>query len=198
MCSQTIVVDDFLEDPKAHRALALTLPYYAIKAPDGGVYRCLHVRPTDELKPQIEKAIGRKANIDYTFFRYGLYASTLGHLIHADSGLSPYGCVLYLNEPDQIVPGSGTAFWRHKKLGYEKVPTIEEVRASGKSPKRVWDILEDSWNDESAWEQTSMVEMSFGRATIFDTTRFHSRMPLQGFGNCLADARLIEVSFFSV
>lgn len=140
----------------------------------------------------------KKAEIDYTFFRYALYATPLNHLIHADSGLSPFGCVLYLNEESQIVPGSGTAFYRHKKLGYEKVPTEEEIRRVGKSPKRVWNILEESWNDPDAWEQIGMKEMVFNRAIIFDTTCFHSRLPLEAFGNTLEDARLIEVSFFRV
>lgn len=190
------IVDDFLPDPKAHRALALSLPYYSIRAPDGGTYRCLHVRPSDELKPQIEAAIKRPINCDYTFFRYATYGLPLCHLIHADSGLSPFGCVLYLNEADQIVPGSGTAFYRHKKLGFEKMPTEEEVRKAGKSPKRVWETLEASWNDPDAWEQTGQSEMAFNRAIIFDTTSFHSRLPLDAFGSTLEDARLIEVSFF--
>lgn len=196
MCSATLVIDNFLPDPVAHRKLALSLPFYSIRAPDNGIYRCIHVRPTDELKPQIEKAIGRKAEIDYTFFRYATYGLPLNHLVHADSGLSPFGCVLYLNEADQIVPGSGTAFYRHKKLGYEKMPTEEEVRKAGKSPKRVWDTLEASWNEPDAWEQISMVPMIFNRAIVFDTTRFHSRLPLDAFGNTLEDARLIQVSFF--
>lgn len=196
MCSATLVIDNFLDDPVAHRKLALSLPYYSIRAPDNGIYRCIHVRPTDELKPQIEKAIGRKAEIDYTFFRYATYGLPLNHLVHADSGLSPFGLVLYLNEADQIVPGSGTAFYRHKKLGFEKMPTEEEVRRAGKSPKRVWETLEASWNEPDAWEQIGMTDMIFNRAIVFDTTRFHSRLPLDAFGSALEDARLIQVSFF--
>lgn len=196
MSSRTIVIDNFLPDPKAHREMALKQTFYSVRGPDGGTYRCINVRPTEELKPQIEAAIGRAAEMDYTFLRYACYGMPLNHLIHADSGLSPFGCVLYLNEADQIAPNSGTAFYRHRKLGYEKVPTEVEVRAAGKSPKRVWNILEDSWGDVDAWEQISMVEMVFNRAIIFDTTRFHSRLPLDAFGMTLEDARLIQVSFF--
>lgn len=191
-----ITIDNFLPDPAAHRAMALAQPYYSLRAPDGGTYRCINVRPTDELKTQIQAAVGKPVEIDYTFFRYALYTDKLNHLIHADNGLSPYGCVLYMNEADQIVPGSGTAFYKHKRLGYEKAPTHEEVKRAGKSPKRVWNTLEESWNDPSAWQQTGMIEMVFNRAIIFDTTCFHSRLPLEAFGNTLEDARLIEVSFF--
>lgn len=193
-----ITIDDFLQDPDDHRSRALNLPYYSLRAPDGGTYRNISVRPTDELKTHIQTAIKKKVDVDYTFFRYALYTDKLNHLIHADNGLSPYGCVLYMNQADQIVPGSGTAFYRHKKLGYEKAPTEQEVRAAGKSPKRVWTELEKSWNDPDAWEQTGMVEMVFNRAIIFDTTCFHSRLPLEAFGNSLEDARLIEVSFFRI
>lgn len=195
--SETLVVDNFLDDPDAYRAKALGLEYYTVKGQaDGGIYKNISVRPTTEHKEKIEAAIGRKIDQDYSFCRYGLYGSCLGALIHADSGLSPFACVTYLNTPDQIPEGSGTAFYQHRKLKIEKVPTVEEVRAAGKSPKRVWETLDSSWNTADAWKEISRVEMKYNRAIFFETDRFHSRLPLDGFGMTLEDARLIFVSFF--
>lgn len=188
------IVDGFLCDPDAYRAKALTQEFYDIKGPDGGVYKNISVRPTKEHQANIEAAIGRPIEQDYSFLRYAIAGTPLNHLIHADSGLAPFACVLYLN--DQFPAGSGTGFYRHNTLGYQKVPTEHQVRSQGKSPKRVWETLEASWNDASAWTETGRVHMAYNRAVIFETTNFHSRLPWAAFGSTLADSRLIFVSFF--
>lgn len=198
MCSQTLIVDSFLDDSDAYRALALALPYYEIRAPDSGVYKNISVRPTGEHKDKIEAALGKKISQDYSFCRFALYGTPLNHLYHADSGLSPYAAVLYLNPEDTIPKGSGTAFYEHKSLKMTKVPTAEEVRAKGKSPKRVWNTLEESWNDPDKWREVERAEMKYNRAIFFETTRFHSRLPIDAFGTDMATARLIFVSFFNV
>jgi len=190
------IVDNFLADPDSYRAKALTQEFYEIRGPDGGIYKNISVRPTKEHKAEIEAAIGRPIEQDYSFLRYAIYGTPLNHLIHADSGLAPFACVLYLNTDDQIPEGSGTAFYQHRKLKYEQVPSVEQVRAAGKSPKRVWEILEASWGDVDAWKETCRVPMKYNRAVIFETTNFHSRLPLDAFGNTLEDSRLIFVSFF--
>lgn len=196
MCPH-LVIDNFLDDPDSYRAKALEFDFYTVKGQaDGGIYRDVSVVKTHEHKAKIEASIGKKIDQDYSFCRRGMYASSLGAVIHADSGISPYACVLYLNPNDQIPEGSGTAYYRHKKLNAEKVPTVEEVRAAGKSPKRVWELLDSSWNDESLWRETGRVEMRYNRAVIFPTIYFHSRLPLQGFGMTPQDARLVFVSFF--
>lgn len=197
MCPH-LVIDNFLDDPDAYRALALKQDYYTIRGPDGGTYKNISVRKTEEHKAKIEAAIGKKIAQDYSFLRFAIYGSELGHTIHADSGLSPWGCVLYLNPEDTIAPDSGTCFYEHRVLKIEKVPTEQEVRAAGKSPKRVWTELEKSWNDPDKWKETGRVEMKYNRAIFFPTVYFHSRLPLGAFGNTIDDARLIFVSFFQI
>lgn len=192
------VVDNFLEDPDTYRAKALVSEFYTIKGPDGGVYRNISMRPTTEHKEIIERALGKKIEQDYTFLRHAKYGTPLNHLIHADSGLSAYACVLYLNPNDQIPEGSGTAFYEHKTLKMERVHDAAEIKAKGKSPKRAWDILESSWGNVDAWRETGRVEMRYNRAVIFPTVWFHSRLPLDAFGNTIEDCRLIFVSFFNV
>lgn len=198
MTAPALYFDNFLPDPDSYRAKALQQEFYCIKGPDGGVYKNISMRPTTEHKELIEAAIGKPIDQFYTFLRYAKYGTPLNHLIHADSDLAGYACVLYLNPNDQIPEGSGTAFYQHKKLKMEQVPTVDEVKALGKSPKRVWDILEASWGDADAWKETGRVDMRYNRAVIFPTTWFHSRLPLDSFGNTLEDCRLIFVSFFNV
>ena len=78
------------------------------------------------------------------------------------------------------------------------MPDDIDIRKLGKSPKRVWETLEASWGDADAWRETGRVEMRYNRAVIFPTTWFHSRLPLDAFGQTLEDCRLIFVSFFNV
>lgn len=191
------VVDNFLDDPDAYRAEALKLPYYEIRGPDGGVYKNISVRPTTEHKEKIEAALGRPVRQDYSFLRFAIFGSELNCTIHADSGLAPYACVVYLNPEDQIPKDiSGTAFYEHRKLKIIKVPTEEEVRAAGKSPARVMRELEASWNCPDNWRETGRIPMRYNRAIFFESHYFHSRLPLRAFGNTLEDSRLVFVSFF--
>lgn len=199
MCSQTLIVDNFLDDPQAYRDMALALPYYTVKGQaDGGEYKNISVRPTTEHKEKIEAAIGKKIDQDYSFCRFAIYGTLLNAMYHADSGISNYACVVYLNTPDQIPEGSGTAFYQHTGLKMLEVPSEDEVRAKGKSPKRVMKILEDSWNDPNRWKEVERVPMAWNRAIFFKTTRFHSRLPIDAFGNTIQDGRLIFVSFFNI
>lgn len=199
MCSGTLIVDNFLDDPQSYRDMALKLPYYTVKGQgDGGEYKNISVRPTTEHKEKIEAAIGKKIDQDYSFCRFALYGTLLNAMYHADSGLSPYAAVLYLNPPDTIPEGSGTAFYEHTGLKMTEVPTEQEVRAKGKSPKRVMKTLEESWNDPNRWREVERTEMAWNRMIFFKTTRFHSRLPVDAFGMDMATARLIFVSFFNV
>lgn len=193
-----IIIDDFLPDPDTYRAEVLKLPYCEIRGPDGVVYRNICVRPTTEHKEKIEDAIGKTINQRYSFLRYAIYASTCENPFHADGIYGEYAGLLYLNTPDQIVPGSGTSFYRHRKLGMEKMLTAEEIRAKGKSPKRVFSELGKSWSDESAWKRTAHVDMKFNRFVAYPGDYFHARQPFQAFGNTIEDARLIFCTFFSV
>lgn len=189
------IVDDFLSDPVSFRAEAIACPFYQIDGPDGGHYHNISMRPTHEFQGQVEKAIGRPIRPSYAFLRYATKGTKLNHLIHADNGLAEFGCVLYLNTPDQCA--GGTAFYRHKTLGWDRVMLADECRRLGKSPKRAWEILEKSWNDAGQWEQTGGCPMKFNRAVIFPTRFFHSRLPLDGFGTDMNDARLVYVLFFN-
>lgn len=197
MCPH-FVVENFLPDPDAYRAKALSLEYYTIKGPDGALYKNISVRPTGEHKELIEAALGKKIEQDYSFIRFSLYGEPTNSLIHADSGYSEYALVLYLSPDALIPPGSGTGFYQHKKLKYDKVPELHEIKAAGKSPKRVWETLEASWNDPSLWNETGRLDMKFNRAIIYPSKWFHARLPHDSFGMDFQNARMIFGSFFSV
>lgn len=191
-----VVHDDFLNAPEFERLKLLKGSFYDVEGPDGEIYRRVQVLKRDDLNVRLSAAVGRPVNQQYSIARLNYVGENPNNAIHADSAYSDFAAVLYLNTPEQC--RGGTAFWRHKKTGWEWMPTEKEVRAKGKSPTRVLAQITEDWNNESAWEQVALAEMKFNRVAIYPTKRFHSRYPFEAFGSTPEDGRLIWASFFSV
>lgn len=190
------IFDDFLPFAGEFREEALIWPFSNVTGPDGEVYKRVQVRENNEFGPRISAALGHKVAQSYSLLRLNYAGELPNNAIHADSGYDSFAGVLYLNPTEQCQ--GGTAFWRHKATGFEKLPTAEEVRRLGKSPKRVLETLQADWNRPEAWELVEVVDMKWNRLVIYPSKRFHSRYPFEAFGNCPDNGRLIWVTFFSV
>lgn len=188
-------IDDFLLNPIEFRELALRAPFYDIRGPDGAFYRHISVRPSDEFEPSLSERLGRKVKVGYSLLRLGFGGEILDTSIHSDIGYDEYAAVLYLNPPEQC--RGGTAFWRHRETGFTNFPDESEIRRIGKSPQRVCDKLHGNRNEPGAWEQIHLAEMKFNRAICYSTKAFHSRWPLEAFGDTRETARMIVAMFFS-
>jgi hypothetical protein len=184
------ILDDFLPDPQAFRADALARRYYSIRGPDGEKYPNVHVFPSDEFEPAMSERLGRKVSIDHCFLR--LNPSGDNHRIHADIAHSPYAFVLYLNSPEQC--RGGTAFWRYRKNGWTSFPEITDVK---KATRNAEEILANH-QDLTKWEQIHTVDMKPNRMIIYPAKQFHSRWPLEGWGEDPTTSRLVAVGFFNV
>lgn len=193
---KVVTFDNFLPHPRMVRNEFINLPFYNIRGPDGEMYKKISMRPTDEFSPELEQAIGRKVSRSYSMARLNYAGELPNNAIHSDDAYDPYALIIYLNLPHQCK--GGTAFWRHRKTGFEQMPTEAEIKSKGKSPVRIFQELSDSWNDASKWEQVGIAEMKFNRAVIFPTNVFHSRFPFEAFGTGPEDGRLIFCSFFSL
>lgn len=196
MNSNLIIVDDFLPNPQDVRERFKALEFYDMRGPDGEFYKHINVRNPMEFNDLLAKAVGRPVNQSMSLARINYAKENPNNAIHSDNTFDTYAAVLYLSKPEDC--RGGTAFWRHKKYGYEHLPTELDIRKSGRSPRRVWDEVSKSWNDETAWTQTQVAEMKFGRCIIYPSNRFHSRWPFSAFGTTPEDGRLIWVSFFSL
>lgn len=110
--------------------------------------------------------------------------------IHSDRETGNHTCVAYLSEHEEE---SGTAFFRHKKTGWESMPSMEEMKAMG-----VMDAMREDMvsRDPDKWEQIDYVRGRYNRALIFAAPLFHSRFPLEGIGNTAESGRLIWASHF--
>lgn len=194
--TRLLIKDGFLPNAEEFRAQVLARPFEDKIGPDGAPYKNIQVRETNEFQTLLEAVLGRPVMQHLTMVRAN-YAGELPHNpVHSDQICAEYACVLYLNTPEQC--RGGTAFWRHKKLGWDSLPHEASLRAKGKSPKRLYAELDDGYKDPTAWEQTLLAEMKFNRLIAYPSRRFHSRWPHTAFGTSPDDVRLIWVSFFDV
>jgi len=183
-------LDDFLPNFEEFRADALSRRYFTMRGPDGERYPNLHVLPSDEFEPAMSERLGRKVSIDHCFLR--LNPSGDNHRIHADIAHSPYAFVLYLNAPEQCQ--GGTAFWRHKRTGLASFPPITDLKKANRFAKEIFETHQDL----DKWEMIHLEEMKPNRMICYPTVQFHSRWPLEGWGEGSSGARLVAVGFFGV
>jgi hypothetical protein len=170
-----IVADQFLDDAHELRCKALDLSYTSHAHTDGGVYD--GVASADGFDPagEIERVVRRPVHIDLGFFRLALKGHKLG-TIHNDVGESDWAGVLYLCDPE--CPLSGTAFWTHKGLGWDHMPTAREIEGAGYVPNLVFrEMMAEHGRDEKHWTLDGVVGCKFNRFVAYPTAFFHSRYP---------------------
>lgn len=194
-----MVVDDFLPDAQAYRDEVLKHPFHDVWF-GGGMFKNIQVHSTNEFQDKISDVVGRKVQQAYSFLRIN-YGHELPHNpIHNDDDIGGIATILYLNTPDQC--RGGTALWKHKPTGLEKMPTPHEFKRFGKSPVREMNRIYADGKDLSKWEFIDMAEMKFNRLIMYPAACFHSRYdpkaenPFKGFGTTVHDARLIWITFF--
>lgn len=175
-----IVIDNFL--PESVRADGLCAPFVDWPAHDGEVYKRVALVEVPGLYAAIEGLCGPIDMLGMGY-RLNFNGETPNHAIHSDMGWGTHAAVVYLSEGE-----GGTAFWRHKVTGAERIDPGDVD---------LYDQIKDDWNDESKWEMTQLVEMKLGRGLIYESARFHSRYPFAAFGTGPDDGRLIAVAFFT-
>lgn len=190
-----IVADNFLANPDAAVARLRSADYGDRQGPDGVTYKRIALMPPDLFRREIEQAVGFDIQPSYSIGRLNFAGENPNNAVHADSGYDDFAAIVYLTE-DKFCSG-GTAFWRHKILGFDAMPTEQQVRSVGRNPKQVMKRLSADWNNIDAWEQIALAEMKFNRAIFFRCKSFHSRFPFEAFGNSPENGRLVFVSFFN-
>ena len=175
-----IVIDNFL--PGSVRADGLYAPFVDWPAHDGEVYKRVALVEVPGLYAAIEGLCGPIDMLGMGY-RLNFNGETPNHAIHSDMGWGTHAAVVYLSEGE-----GGTAFWRHKVTGAERI---------GPGDVDLYDQIKDDWNDESKWEMTRLVEMKPGRGLVYESALFHSRYPFAAFGTGPDDGRLVAVAFFT-
>lgn len=178
-----IVIDDFLPNAEAVRAMALCAPYTDLLAPDGETYRRVCPAAVPGLVPALEAEIG-PVELLMSGYRLNFAGELPNAAIHSDIGWGTHALVLYLCDGE-----GGTAFWQHKATGAKRIEPGDYA---------LWERVCGDWNRAEAWDRIRLAEMRFNRAVIYESALFHSRFPFAAFGTGPGDGRLIAVAFFNL
>lgn len=182
------IIDDFCPVP-GMRDKALGGEFKTHIGPDGAKYTNINVEQFPELFSCLETGLGCKAQPKLAVFRVDLDGELPHCPVHSDEICATHAGILYLNLPEQC--RGGTAFWRHKRTRLEMMPELN-------GPLAIHELkqLAADWHDASQWEQTSFSAMKFNRFITYPTRMFHSRWPLDGFGQSKENGRLIWTVFY--
>ncbi|MBX3700389.1 MAG: hypothetical protein KF903_05245 [Dokdonella sp.] len=197
MPTSIVIVDDFLSDPHALRAAALRLTY----PPQNGAFpgrNSLERIQLDGLVPQVSRILGEPLRLldppqSHAKCRITLAGDVGRARVHVDQ--SHWSGILYLTLPEHC--RGGTDFFRHKRSNSERGPTsLEELHAMGYASMQELhqDIIERDSNDTAAWELTMSASMRFNRLVLLRPWFWHSAG--EGFGDSLANGRLVYLMFF--
>lgn len=178
-----IVVDDFLPDASAVRAMALRAPYTDVQAPDGETYRRVCITDVPGLVPALEAAMG-PVDLLLSGYRLNFGGELPNAAIHSDIGYGTHALVLFLCDGD-----GGTAFWRHRATGAHRLDPGDDA---------LWERVRGDWDRADAWDRVGLAELRMNRAVIYESALFHSRFPFAAFGAGPDDGRLIAVAFFNL
>lgn len=199
MSKNLLIVDDFLPDAQAYRDEVLKHPFHDVWF-GGGMFTNIQVHSTNEHKKLLEAVVQRPIEQAYSFLRANYKGEFPHNPIHNDDDIGGTAAILYLNTPEQC--RGGTALWRHKPTGLERMPTPHEIKRFGKSPVREMNKIYADGSDPDKWELVTHAEMKTNRLILYPAACFHSRYdptaeePFEGFGTNEFDVRLIWITFF--
>ena len=189
-----MVKDNFSPSSQEIRDRVVTEGFREEVGPDGFDYTGINTSPAEPLVEGVKK-IMKDVDVKMSFFRLNLAGEMPHSYVHSDEICADWASLLYLNTPEQT--HGGTAFWKHKYMGWDRVLTPKEVEAAGLTQQEFGEGLNEDWKDEKLWEMAGFVGMKFNRFLIYPTTVFHSRYPHEGFGRDKEDGRLVWVCFFN-
>ena len=197
MYKSLIVIDDFYADPASVRGRALACDYAAKKDvltyPGRNAVEAFLPEGLDRMASIIvgEKLTGfAQGQSHHGKFRVTLEGEESRYQVHVDPSSLWWVGVVYLTLPQHCE--GGTAFYRHKALGYDSTPPQEVLEAAGYPDVKT--LLAQDGPDLEKWEHLMTVPMRFNRLILYRPWMWHSAAP--GFGDSPETGRLIQVLSF--
>ena len=191
------VIDDFLMNPDAVRARALSLKYEVQgRYPGLNSVEKINIKGLDEtISAIVREPVYAPWGSDFSHgsCRVALASDDQPGRIHIDQ--SHWSGILYLSRPEDC--RGGTEFFRHLPTGSDRAPMdVETLKGLGFSSydEMREQILDTDVFDRSKWELTMTVPMRFNRLVLLQPNYWHTSGP--GFGDSLENGRLIYVLFF--
>lgn len=142
----------------------------------------------DDICRQISLVVGAPISPVASFFRLYNDQFQPSSYIHSDADHTvQWAAVYHLSRQEDCV--GGTAFWKHKETGMDRLP--EELRPLRSS-------FFDQGLDESKWDMIGLAGARFNRLVIYPSQCFHSQYPRSFGGSDSTNGRLTWVCFFHV
>lgn len=194
-----LILDDFLADPHEMRRQALNLDYDpALKKGNYPGILSSRALPIKGLEEAVSARIGIKlqpaASTTHQYCRLTLGGDKGRSGVHIDPCF--YSGILYLSLPEHC--RGGTAFFRHKPTGLERVPaTQNELAASGYTDVNtlIEQVINRDTLNSQRWERVMTVPMRFNRLILFSPWLFHNSG--KPFGDRPENGRLVHLMFFA-
>lgn len=175
------VIDDFLDDPDAHRALALRQQFVPSDYHKG----CRSIeRFLDFPYERIERAAGLKID---EWPRHGMngrfqFCTAQDPIVyHADT--QTHAATLYLTPGAPVE--AGLSLYRSRVTGVRRAPKSAGVSAR---------TFDGNLYDPTKWELVDRIGNIYNRLVIWDAALIHA--PTCYFGDTIENARLFQMFFF--
>jgi hypothetical protein len=184
------IVDDFL-DKDIYDIIYNRLLSYQFQAVEVGG-KDFYVQHSDEnfdeyILSKLTAIDGVKRESLLAFFRVATEELDTDWRIHADSKVGDIrperALVLYIS-PSTKEGLHGTAFWKHKEIGYEMPLDVSDQEADR--------FLLEEANNVDRWELHSVVGYKPNRALMYPSNYFHSKYPNTGW----KEGRMVYVMFY--
>lgn len=182
-----IQFDDFAQDAAEVREDVIKAGFSSEIGPDGALYTGISKLQATHWFDEMSDRLGARIIPKLSCFRLNLGGELPHSWVHSDDICARYATVLYLNPAEQC--SGGTAFWAHKELGIDRLP-------SGDLPLGYHRWMTAEWKIKESWEQVGFVPMQWNRLITYPTGLFHSRYPFEAFGSGPEDGRLIWICFY--
>lgn len=190
------MLENFALDAESVRRGVIAGGFATQRGPDGGIYTGISQYPVPQWFDRLSELLEKKIVPRISCFRLNLAGELPHSWVHSDGICAQFATVLYLNPPQQC--NGGTAFWKHKTLGLDRLPAAEELGAEGKDPEAFYAEMSTDWKNLPLWERIGFIAMKWNRLVTYPTCLFHSRYPFAGFGSGPSDGRLIWVCFYDL
>lgn len=192
-----LVIDDFLDDYKYKRSVALSKEFIDFEF-GGEFFKNYAVDDGDFPWGQVSDIVGTPVTPILSLYSLALSSEgpSASHWIHTDKSMGDpnWAIVIYLcSKPRGVLSGTGT--FKHIELGVHNFLDSEKVANAGLDMIGISDILEADNNSPEKWELSEFSAVVPNRVVIYPASRYHGKVPYEGFGDTVENGRLTWVGF---
>lgn len=185
MTTQSMVMDNFFNNPNKARQLILNEPMVDYPANDGVTYPGIVVLPKvleADLNQKFIQIFGNGFSPNLMFARHSYRDMNPPHWAHSDRDMTQMVGLIYLSHRKTC----GTHLVKHKETGMFTHPEDEKGK----------EILMRDSNDRSKWKITDTFNSKYNRLVVLNAKYLHAAAGQ--YGNNRANSRLVLSVFFNL